>query len=56
MLGGGIGIITMDKTKKTRIAYLNGDFLPESEVKVSFRDRGFVYGDAVIDAARTFNG
>ena len=42
--------------KGTRVAYLNGEFLPESEVNVSFRDRGFVLGDAVFDAARTFNG
>ena len=42
--------------KGTRVAYLNGEFLPESEVRVSFRDRGFVLGDAVFDAARTFNG
>ena len=39
-----------------RVAYINGDYLPESEVKVSFRDRGFVLGDAVFDTARTFNG
>ena len=39
-----------------RVAYINGDYLPESEVKVSFRDRGFVLGDAVFDTARTFEG
>jgi branched-chain amino acid aminotransferase len=42
--------------KETRVAYLNGRILSESEVNVSFRDRGFVLGDAVFDAARTFNG
>jgi branched-chain amino acid aminotransferase len=42
--------------KGDRVAYLNGEYLPESEVSVSFRDRGFVLGDAVFDAARTFNG
>ena len=42
--------------KGTRVAYMNGEFLPEPEVRVSFRDRGFVLGDAVFDAARTFNG
>jgi len=31
-----------------RVAYINGDYLPESEVKVSFRDRGFVLGDAYL--------
>jgi len=41
---------------RERVAYLNGDYLPESEIMVSFRDRGFIMGDAVFDAARTFNG
>jgi branched-chain amino acid aminotransferase len=38
-----------------RVAYHNGRILPESEVQISFRDRGFVFGDAVFDTARTFN-
>ena len=37
-----------------RIAYFNGRFLPVSEVRVPFRDRGFKYGDAVFDTTRTF--
>ena len=37
-----------------RVAYFNGEIVPESEVKVSFRDRGFKYGDAVFDMTRTF--
>jgi branched-chain amino acid aminotransferase len=37
-----------------RIAYHNGRFLPEREVRVPFRDRGFKYGDAVFDTTRTF--
>ena len=32
-----------------RITYMNGDFIPESEAKVHFRDRSFKYGDGVID-------
>jgi len=39
-----------------RIAYFNGEFLPESKVCISFRDRGFNLGDAVFDAERTFGG
>ena len=39
-----------------RIVYLNGEIIPESEAKISVRDRGFVYGDAVFDTTRTFNG
>ena len=41
---------------KERIAYFNGEYLPEREVRVPFRDRGFKFGDAVFDATRTFNG
>jgi branched-chain amino acid aminotransferase len=37
-----------------RIAYFNGRFVPESEVLVPFRDRGFKFGDAVFDTTRTF--
>ncbi|MCC7276207.1 MAG: aminotransferase class IV [Alphaproteobacteria bacterium] len=37
-----------------RVAYFNGRIVPESEVRVSFRDRGFKYGDAVFDMTRTF--
>jgi branched-chain amino acid aminotransferase len=37
-----------------RIAYHNGRFVPEREVLVPFRDRGFKYGDAVFDTTRTF--
>jgi branched-chain amino acid aminotransferase len=34
--------------------YLNGQFVPASEAKVSVFDRGFRLGDAVFDTARTF--
>lgn len=37
-----------------RVAYFNGEIVPESEAKVSFRDRGFLMGDAVFDTTRTF--
>ena len=37
-----------------RTAYYNGQYLPESAVLLPFRDRGFVYGDAVFDTTRTF--
>ena len=41
-------------TPQERVAYFNGDIIPESQVRVSFRDRGFKYGDAVFDMTRTF--
>ncbi|HYE92902.1 MAG TPA: aminotransferase class IV [Terriglobales bacterium] len=37
-----------------RVAWFNGRFVPEREVLVPFRDRGFKYGDAVFDTTRTF--
>src|SRR5262249_57364655 len=37
-----------------RVAYFNGKIVPERDVRVPFRDRGFKYGDAVFDTTRTF--
>jgi branched-chain amino acid aminotransferase len=39
---------------RDRVAYFNGRIVPEREVRVPFRDRGFKYGDAVFDTTRTF--
>jgi len=38
-----------------RVAYINGKIVPESDVLIPFRDRGFMAGDAAFDTARTFN-
>ena len=38
------------------IAYLNGQWVPWSEVKIDPADRGFLVADVVFDVARTFNG
>ena len=43
-------------TGATRLAYVNGEILPESEATISIRDMGLVYGDSVFDTARTFGG
>jgi branched-chain amino acid aminotransferase len=37
-----------------RVAYFNGRIVPEHEVRVPFRDRGFKLGDAVFDTTRTY--
>lgn len=37
-------------------AYLDGEFLPLTEAKISILDRSFRWGDAVYDVARTFHG
>jgi branched-chain amino acid aminotransferase len=39
-----------------RVAYFNGNIMPEREVVLPFRDRGFKYGDAAFDMTRTFHG
>ncbi len=46
----------METRANERCVYLNGTFVPESRALLSFRDSGFVYGDAVFDTARTFKG
>ena len=38
------------------IIWLNGEFVPRSEAKISMLDRGFRLGDVVFDTSRTFNG
>ena len=43
-------------TQNEPIVFLNGEFIPESRAGIPIRDRGFIYGDAVFDAARTFGG
>jgi branched-chain amino acid aminotransferase len=44
----------MAETAGERVAYFNGRIVPERDVRVPFRDRGFKYGDAVFDTTRTF--
>jgi branched-chain amino acid aminotransferase len=40
----------------TRIAYFNGQFVPETDVVIPFRDRSFNRGDGCFDMTRTFDG
>lgn len=35
--------------------YLNGEFLPEEEAKISVYDHGLLYGDGVFEGIRTYN-
>ncbi len=37
-----------------RTVYLSGEFVPESDAKVSIFDRGFTSGDGIYEATRTF--
>ncbi len=36
--------------------YINGEFVPESEAKISVFDHGFLYGDGVFEGIRAYNG
>ena len=45
-----------DTRANHRVAYFNGKIVPEREVVLPFRDRGFKYGDAAFDMTRTFHG
>lgn len=40
----------------SRIVYLNGEYLPEAEAKVSVFDRGFVMADAVYEVTSVIDG
>ena len=40
----------------TRIVYLNGEYLPADEAKVSIFDRGYIFGDGVYEVVPVFEG
>lgn len=46
----------MAATAITPIVYLNGQFLPQDEAKISVMDRGFLLGDGVYEVLPAFNG
>jgi len=41
---------------KEPIIYINGEYYPKSEAKVSVYDHGFLYGDGVFEGIRAYNG
>jgi branched-chain amino acid aminotransferase len=41
---------------KDRIAYVNGEFVPVSEARISILDRGFLYGDGLYETLNLVNG
>jgi len=43
-------------TQKEGLVYVDGQFLPKREAKVSVYDHGFLYGDGVFEGIRTYNG
>lgn len=46
----------MSGNTNERMAWFNGELMPESDVRISFRDRGWLFGDTAFDVARTFGG
>ena len=38
------------------VVYINGEFVPKAEAKVSFFDHGYLYGDGVFEGVRVYNG
>ncbi|MBA2431414.1 MAG: branched-chain-amino-acid transaminase [Chthoniobacterales bacterium] len=42
--------------KKQLTIYLDGEFVPESEAKVSVFDHGLLYGDGIFEGIRFYNG
>lgn len=44
----------MKKLANERIVYFNGDYIPESQALVPYRERSFLFGDGAFDMTRTF--
>ncbi|HJU31295.1 MAG TPA: aminotransferase class IV [Hyphomicrobiaceae bacterium] len=44
----------MPKRANERVAWFNGEFMPESQVRIPFRDMSWVYGDGGFDMTRSF--
>ena len=43
-------------TEKENLVYIDGQFLPKSEAKISVYDHGLLYGDGVFEGIRAYNG
>ena len=41
--------------KTQRVVYMNGDFVPEAEARVSIYDSALMFGDMVFEMTRSFN-
>jgi branched-chain amino acid aminotransferase len=44
-----------NKTLSGRVVYLNGEYVPESEAKISIFDSALMFGDMVFEMTRSFN-
>ena len=43
-------------SEKELLVYIDGEYYPESEAKISVFDHGFLYGDGVFEGIRSYNG
>ena len=43
-------------SNSSRIVYVNGEFLPEDEAKISVFDRGFLFADGVYEVSTILDG
>jgi branched-chain amino acid aminotransferase len=44
----------MSARANERVAWFNGEFMPEREVRIPFRDRSWIYGDGCFDMTRSY--
>ena len=40
----------------SRIVYVNGEYVPEEDAKISVFDRGFLFADAVYEVSAVLDG
>lgn len=52
----GAWTLKQPKPAEGRVIYLDGEWVPASEAKVSVFDHGYLYGDGVFEGIRAYNG
>jgi branched-chain amino acid aminotransferase len=45
----------MTERANERVVWMNGEFIPESQALVPYRERSFIFGDGAFDMTRTFH-
>ena len=48
-------LVAREKGMKEPLIYINGEFFPKSEAKISVFDHGLLYGDGVFEGIRAYN-
>ena len=52
----GRTVLIFDRQKIKMKIYLDGEFVPEEEARISVFDHGLLYGDGVFEGIRAYNG